>query len=182
LRKYAETTDDESTKLHVLFCLKYMDKALSQEISTFENMTEADTPCMDYENLWMIFKPGTLVYTRKHGSEFVYKFNDMCQLKDDDSREFWELECEQVQSDGTIFGLTKRIVKIPKFEGFKALTDLIIFPLEYHKDCANVRETLMSRGRKYASLLGIHYRMYDGVVCYLEPPARTIKEVKNYLS
>jgi hypothetical protein len=182
LRKYAETIDDESTKLHVLFCLKYMEKALSQEISTFKNMTEADTPRMDYENLWMIFKPGTLVYTRDESSEFVYKFNNMFEDEDDDGREFWELECEQVQSDGSIFGLTEKIVKIPKYEGFKALTDLIIFPLEYHKDCANVRETLMSRGRKYASLLGIHYRKYDGVLHHLQSSERTVKEVRDYPS
>ncbi|KAF7554225.1 hypothetical protein G7Z17_g3076 [Cylindrodendrum hubeiense] len=49
------------------------------------------------------------------------------------------------------------------FNGYKELTALNVFPLQYHDEQEEIRQELLSRGRKYISLQGVHYRKYTGV-------------------
>jgi hypothetical protein len=164
LDQYATASNDVSIKQHVIFCLKYMTKALQKEISIYDNIigSKMSTPRANYEDLWMAFRPGALVYTKDQDSEYVYKFKDMDEDYDG-CHHYWELELERVESNGKTFGLVDKSVRILRFDGYKALTDLAIFPLVFHKDYENVREELLIRGRKYAALTGVHYRIYDGV-------------------
>lgn len=120
LKECADATDDESTKLHVLFCVRYMQKALRQEISTFDNMTEADTPRMNYENLWMVFKPGTPLYTQDEDSEIVYKFKEMHYLKMTTITNFGTSCPSKSRATGRSFGSPKRAFRFPNLRASRS--------------------------------------------------------------
>jgi hypothetical protein len=64
LETYATAAQDENMQKHVRFCLRYVDKLLREEISSFKNMIENNTasPGLEHRHLWMAFKPGTLLY------------------------------------------------------------------------------------------------------------------------
>ncbi|XP_014554535.1 hypothetical protein COCVIDRAFT_28463 [Bipolaris victoriae FI3] len=148
LEQYAEASSEAAMKEHVDFILKYMRKALRQEILTFETMTrnENSSPGITYKELWMAFRPGSLVYKKDKDQECMYKFVSMVEEDDDDGHVWWDLEVE----------------KVKHYDGFKALADLEVYPLEYVQDVEAVKERLLVRGEKYASLHGVHYRMYNG--------------------
>ncbi|KAF2125251.1 hypothetical protein P153DRAFT_110524 [Dothidotthia symphoricarpi CBS 119687] len=164
LEQYAKASDEPSMKEHVAFCLKYMKKSLRKEISIFDGMMQGQVaqPGITYKELWMAFRPGALVYRKGQDSERIYKFVSMDEEKDDKEREFWHMNLEQLESNGRVFGRTEECVKIDHYEGFKPLKDLFIYPLEHVEELDAVKERLISRGKKYESLHGVHYRMYEG--------------------
>ncbi|KAJ4365558.1 hypothetical protein N0V83_008177 [Neocucurbitaria cava] len=161
LEQYAAAADDRPMKEHVIFALKYMEKALCKEISTYEDMAQVEgaIPKLRYEDLWMAFKPGALVYTKKEGVERIYKFKEMYETEDDNDRPLWKLNTEVILYNGKDFGFLDRDVDIYRFEGYKVLTDLKVFPLVFHKDYKRVYEELLLRGRKYVSLRGVQHRI-----------------------
>jgi hypothetical protein len=165
LEQYAAAADDTSMKEHVTFCLKYMNKALSKEILAFDAMTQSEgaVPRVNFEDLWMAFKPGCLVYTRMTGTEYVCKLVDVSRDEDEKRRDCWLLEVRRIEFNGKEFGYSDFGFQIPQFDGFKSLADLAVFPLVYHKEYERVRTELLARGKKYVSYSGVHYRKYDGV-------------------
>ncbi|USP79640.1 hypothetical protein yc1106_06914 [Curvularia clavata] len=165
LEQYAEGSSEPVMKKHVDFILKYMRKALQKEILTYENMmkNETSSPGITYKELWMVFRPGSLVYRKNEDQEHIFKFVSMEEVSEEDRGYMcWDLKTEQLESNGRIFGRTTRYFKVHRYDGFKPLADLEIYPLEYVKDIEAVRKRLLVRGKKYASLHGVHYRMYDG--------------------
>jgi len=170
LEKYAEASDDAPMNQHVAFCLGDMERALSKELSIYNSVMAGNTamPRLNFDELWMAFKPGSLIYMRDQDSEYVYKFRDMDEDEDNRGRRFWALEVDGVESNGKTFGLVERICHIHRFDGYKPLTDLAIFPLVLHPEVDRIREKLLARGKKYVAHSGTHYRMYDGVQ---KPPA-----------
>jgi hypothetical protein len=165
LAQYAAAANEPSMQQHVTFCLRYMNKALSSEISAFGSIEQCkkSIPRVSYEGLWMAFKPGALVYTKDEDSEYIYKFKEMTNLEDEDDESFWWIEMQKVECNGKDFGLADSDCEIRKFDGFKLLTDLRVFPLVYHKEYERVHHDLLRRGKRYASYRGVHHRKYNGV-------------------
>jgi hypothetical protein len=164
LQQYAEGSDKSLMKEHVAFCLKYMSRSLAKEISSFNAMMQGQVtdPGITYHELWMAYRPGTLVYRKGQDSERIYKFISMDENQDDKDRYFWHVNLEQLESNGTAFGRTKDCIHIYRYDGFRALKDQEICPLEFVEGLADLKKRIRSRGQKYASLHGVHYRMYEG--------------------
>jgi hypothetical protein len=54
-------------------------------------------------------------------------------------------------------------VVIPKFKGTVKITSLEAYPIQYHPQQTEVREKLLTRGRKWAEIAGgIHHKYYQG--------------------
>ncbi|KAI1077367.1 P-loop containing nucleoside triphosphate hydrolase protein [Whalleya microplaca] len=151
LKTFAASSDDRTMKKHIRLCLQYMAKSLKREIMIY-NTTVRNSPTdpsLEYENLWMAYKPGMLMYSTVDGV--------------DDQRGEWSV-------DQTDFRYIKgRLVRVPfprpisHYEGSKALRQLSTFPLDFHPEKARIRRELIMRGRKFISLLGMYHRYYDGV-------------------
>ncbi|KDQ08103.1 hypothetical protein BOTBODRAFT_139298 [Botryobasidium botryosum FD-172 SS1] len=86
---------------------------------------------------------------------------------------YWQLNCEYVDSVGEHpseaknnlgkFGVAEMEIHIRYFRGATKIASLSAFPLSYHPQEAAMRELLVERGRKWASLEGIHHMYYDGL-------------------
>lgn len=48
------------------------------------------------------------------------------------------------------------------FKGTVAIHSLDAYPLKYHPNEAEIKQTLLNRGRKWVSLNGVHHRHYKG--------------------
>jgi hypothetical protein len=77
--------------------------------------------------------------------------------------EYWRLESEIVGYDGKDLKFASLKNDIKEFDGYRPLIELELFPLDYHEDHKNIRSTLLERGKKYVTLLGIHHCTYDGL-------------------
>ncbi|KAH0352941.1 P-loop containing nucleoside triphosphate hydrolase protein, partial [Aureobasidium melanogenum] len=118
---------------------------------------------MTYEALWTIFEPGTLVYAREEGQDRVFNMLSSKYGVDKDDKPVFSLKIRFIDFDGTKFGWTVARINIPEFQGTCPIASLAAYPVEYHSDEANLLKTLIKRGSAVESLVGTHYRAYDGI-------------------
>jgi hypothetical protein len=167
LRRYAEKSDNQQLKSHLQLCLQYMEKTLHQEIKIFQSSVSkvSSSPELDHRHLWMVFKPGCLVYEKRDGIEGLSRLRSMDEEEEDDSFELreWRLHTERVGFVGSAVGLMHHSLEIDRYEGRKPVCELKAVPLHLHPENKRIRHDLLERGRKFISLCGIHHCFYDGV-------------------
>ena len=164
LRQFAEACDTPQAKEHSLFCLKYMARVLRQDIHAYDRMMESDTlkPGLEFNNLWMAFKPGDYVFSQFNGGRRLSKLISM-RVDGVGQTMHWNLELERVDFDGKSFGYKRVTRAIDYYDGYEPLEDLAYFPFQHHSKHQEIREELLSRGKKFVSLAGIHHYMYQGM-------------------
>ena len=119
---------------------------------------------MTFDLLWILFPPNTVVYTSCVYSEepkcLVFDFGEEKILK---KGKFYILQCRYLDFNGKVLGEVISNLLIPDFRGAKPITSLEAFPLKYHQEMAKVKSELIERGRRFASLKGIHHTAYQGL-------------------
>lgn len=71
---------DDVAKQHVDLALGHMQQQLRRELEIYDNLVNTPLgvlPSIDYVNMWMVFRPGDLVYTETNGAPQVLKFKSM---------------------------------------------------------------------------------------------------------
>jgi len=165
LNSYASKCRNKKAREHILFCLKYMSKVLNREIMSYEELMQNENaaPGLEFQNLWMAFRPGTLLYGQgEQGIDFISRLQSMVQVKPHLQPEYWNLVTEKIMCDGKDFRFVPEVVKISNYDGYRPLTQLFLYPLEYHRHVEGVRTNLVARGKTYVSMLGAHHCTYDG--------------------
>ncbi|KIW90878.1 uncharacterized protein Z519_08661 [Cladophialophora bantiana CBS 173.52] len=116
-----------------------------------------------FDRLWMIFKPGSFIFSEHQGIERIYKLRRTELRKTPEtSSVYFLLHCYSIDWDGKAFGHTLEVEGIKDFEGSRKFTDLGVFPLDSHPAKGAVIERLVERGRKFSSYTRVHYRAYNG--------------------
>ncbi|KAI9069058.1 P-loop containing nucleoside triphosphate hydrolase protein [Trametes sanguinea] len=67
---------------------------------------------------------------------------------------------------GKTFGRVQSKIYIDHFSGTKKINSLVAYPLQYHRDPDALKEMLTERGRRWASLRGIHHMHYEGTAAF----------------
>lgn len=152
-----EAEQDPSTKQHVDLLYGALKTELEDTIARKSDLMANGV--VTHDLLWALFQPGDTIFTGVvDGRPRAF----ICGSGDIDSKGNFELKGSYVDFDGAHFGLARHDFRLPHFEGTCPITDLSVFPLEYHKDKAAIRELLIDRGKLWESFKGYHYRQYDG--------------------
>ncbi|OJD32290.1 atpase aaa+ type core [Diplodia corticola] len=171
LEAYRKTLQDEDEQEHVRFLLQYTFRALHRAITSFVDHIEQSTsePGLEYQNLWMLFRPGDILLYKLSKSTEAMRFRSMeLQFKTPTSKEKdWVVTADVMNYDGNVFGTVAWVVRIAPYQGWKPVRELIVFPLEYHPEKGKVREQLLERGRKFVSLREAKHQYYNGEVMAL---------------
>ncbi len=69
-------------------------------------------------------------------------------------------------NSGRAFGRVRNRVIIAPFAGTIKINSLDSYPVQYHSNEKELREKLVARGRKWASLAGIHHMHYKGTAAF----------------
>lgn len=74
----------------------------------------------------------------------------------------YQLLCEALDWDPEEkrFIRTQSRVMIPQFEGASKITELDVYPVQFHPREQEMRKTLIERGRKWAQFTGVHHMQY----------------------
>lgn len=165
IREYGMDLDQVAVE-HLIFLLNYMYRALESEISHYYMFMESPTiaPGIGWENLWMAFRPNDLIYSKKDNLERVVRLKRTSMEID-----YWGLTVEEIQYNGTDYGRHRITLRIWRYDGYKPLTHLNAYPLQYHDDKDTVTNSLISRGKKFISLRNVHHRYYEGLADSLSP-------------
>ena len=176
------------------FVSQRYDDSLRREIARHQ----AARPMCTYDLVWLLFRPGTVVYAWSDGTLLAYvvqshsretksgkdekirpptvsTLEDLERKKRDDalSIRLWYLDF-----DGQTIGRRLVDIKIPSFDGEKPILSLPIFPKEYLKrDIAvdgelSIEEKLIRRGKLFFEMTRRSYMQYDGKALYF--PNRTV--------
>ncbi len=76
--------------------------------------------------------------------------------------QFWQLSCRYLEFDGEVFGEVSTLLKIEKFRGPKRISTLEALPIECHPRKMIIKSDLVSCGRKFVSLMGVHHQYCKG--------------------
>ncbi|KAI3318849.1 hypothetical protein HD806DRAFT_511148 [Xylariaceae sp. AK1471] len=117
---------------------------------------------MTWATLWTIFQPGDIVILKPEDEDDndllaarLVKFELIPERFDRDSR--YEATIKIIDWNGSYTGYRKGTYPITKYEKFKKLVDIGVYPLSYDPDPERLKERLVQRGRKFESLRGYFF-------------------------
>lgn len=168
LQAYAKASGDLEIESHVMFGLRYMESSLRRELAAYSVMVERaqDLPSLEHRDLWMVFRPGRILYQKVGGIEGASRILSMQYHGSDSNMPEWRIVVEQIQSNGTDFGHIEHKILVPNYEGSKPFSQMDIIPLRYHLDHENARNRLVSRGKKFMAMLGVRHCLYNGMASF----------------
>lgn len=175
LEAYRTNTKLDSTEiLHLNTLIEFL---TTHYASTSEKLTALlEHNEITFELLPLFFRPNSVVYMVSADSEKPRCLTfDSGQVKVRNHETYFELSCRYLTHDGKRFGEAPITTMIAEFHGVMKITLLGVYPLEYHADKESVTEQLTKRGRKFISLNGTFYRMYEGLAFFKEK-----KEIKKF--
>ena len=161
---YARTLEDPVAREHIRYVQDYAYQQMVQPMLSFTlnvEFVENEQPGLEFQNLWMAFRPGDLIFSKDRdvprATPRVYRFERM-QYTSKSCR----IEADYIESDATSFGYRPMAIDIDIYDNYKAFTQLVAYPLEYHPENASLIEHLTQRGAQYVLLQGIHDRSFAG--------------------
>lgn len=161
LSDYVKNTSEFTyAKEHAKFILNFMKTDLgdiSRMLDNFESVTPPNL--VKFSDLWMLYRPGTTVYSRANGEweALVVDSLDGMQVRKpspDSSHALTRLDVTtwSVNFDGEVYGRVWSIHCVAPFRGVKEISSLPLVPEKFLPDGKAIRESLLSRGRKFCSL------------------------------
>ncbi|KAK6088878.1 AAA family ATPase [Seiridium cupressi] len=140
--------DNEEGQAHVKILLQYIDDSLEDEFKSYRRAITSEATAINYEHLWTIFKPGTIVFLNFLGQPRAFKLLSFFYCTGDDAG--LGLPVEFVDYDGEMFGTRTTEFRIQKYSGTLRCEQLNVKPLELgvavkSKDCGFERFNLTGR-------------------------------------
>jgi hypothetical protein len=160
-RAVLEREQDPKRKAHIELLYRILEEELSDQIRARDDLIAHGVITFDY--LYMIFEPGSIIYSSKHGQPCAVRLVRGNYGTDACGGRFYNLQCEYVDWDGARFGLGTTYIRVGAFDGTTPITSISALPAIYHPDRHALRDKLIERGREFERLSGFHYRAYQGI-------------------
>ncbi|EME85702.1 uncharacterized protein MYCFIDRAFT_107808, partial [Pseudocercospora fijiensis CIRAD86] len=142
---------DERTKRQIKLLLGFLHAHIGNQIEQYEAFLAAGM--VKFSHLWMMFKPGSLVYEGETQQIFYLKKAEYAETT---CGEVYVLECEYVDYNGEKIGKVARTLKINAF-GTPREVDILAFrPLSLCADSEGIAKNAMARAQRFLQLRGIH--------------------------
>ena len=175
LRKAEQQPEPDSNLVEDLTAtVEFIQEEYGVATENHDSLTRAGE--ITWDLLWTLFKPGSLVYHYHTltDQDQILRFRSMNKVKDRGvvRTHKWQFQCDTVGHDGYKFGLVKetRNLTIEPFEGTRKITQLTLFPLEFHSSASEIRRKALIRGTVYKNITKPFY-------CYTAGAA--VREVKR---
>ena len=143
---------------HLELLLDFIDEEFKDTIEESENLVEQGM--INYEHLWTIFRPGTTIYAPVFGQPRAFTLNNYSYSCNPPGL---ALGMDYVDFDGDDMGTRSSSRLVPAFSGSQKISDLSAFPMEWHPAKEEVKQQLITRGRQWEQLAGMHFRQYKGI-------------------
>lgn len=149
--------------------LKFIDEDYEMVKQNVKSLLSAGE--ITWDLLWALFPPNVLVYHyHEHtGQHQILRFRTMKKEKVliVETRQ-WVFSCDVIVDDGEKFGVAKEPITlaIPEFKGAWSIEDLLLFPLERHKDREKLQREALERGRRYVAIKGRHLAQTSGFAMF----------------
>ncbi|KAH6657397.1 P-loop containing nucleoside triphosphate hydrolase protein [Truncatella angustata] len=157
-KRFAE---DEEGQAHLKILLEHIDNTLEDEFKSYRRAMNSDAKAINYEHLWTIFKPESIVFLSLLGQPRCYKLLSFYYTEGEEPALC--LSVEYVDYDGDMFGTRTTLFRIPKYSGTLRIEQLNVKPLELLANKDKISEYLIERGHRFEKLVGQNFLQYSGV-------------------
>lgn len=158
LTDHVEDTDvSTQAKEHAKFILDFLKSDFSDISRVLDNFESATPPnLVKYCDLWMLYRPGTTVYSRANGEweAFVVDCLDGMQVRLPSQDNYHALTRLDIRAwsldfDGEVYGRVWSTHCVAPFHGVRNVSSLTLVPEKFLLDGNAIRESLLSRGKKF---------------------------------
>ncbi|KAK3352876.1 cation channel-like protein [Lasiosphaeria hispida] len=157
----------DTKRQHLKILIQYIDKDYADVKKSLYPMLE--NGLITFDLIWALWKPNTLAFTGTYGSQDeprVFKVEMAEKHYSIMKGDFYYIEGKYFEYDGKQFGFGSMSEELSDFRGARRITSLKCYPLKYHKTETQLRKDLIERGKKFASLSGVHYKSHQGMAYY----------------
>ncbi|OTA96207.1 hypothetical protein M434DRAFT_141672 [Hypoxylon sp. CO27-5] len=139
-----------------------------------------DEGLASYDFLWLLFKPGEIVFTQIRGKIAGFVVMKITHISRNESEsplfnphpaDRWELSLWNLAYDNKRLRRQSHNVSINRFYGEKSISDLPAFPTKFSRNPGALRDELIERGKRYHAIIcdeQSHMR-YNGFVIAEKP-------------
>lgn len=158
---------------HLRLLIQLLDTYLKPTLQRYNSLTCKKATHIAFEHLYYLFQyhqeimcpDGSYQLYRVYG--FAGGRERLLTPKDESPKPVtFVVDCYQYASNGHTYGPVPHQFTIRKYSGYREITSLPVFPLDFHPDADNIRKRLKERGDKYIELNvkdDIIHRQYTGV-------------------
>ena len=152
LAEYRDRAEvDERTKQHITFALNFLNSHLGDLMKKYEQFLDAGM--INFGHLWMMFKPGILVYEQESEELYFLKNGSVAETP---CGMVYALSCYHIDYNGEKLGKVERSIKIPGFGNPRTISSLPVLPLDFCEDPDAIKQKLLARAKRFMDLRGIH--------------------------
>lgn len=184
LMEYREKVENDTVKMHIMLLMNFLDKEMGEKITEIAKLLNAGQ--ITFPLLWLIFKPGELVYTQLYKHERVLRLSKTGYGEHVTKGKYFDIACSFTSYDGVAVGKATQTIRIWQLGNFMGeapsiITGLNAFPLNYHNGKDQVCERLALRGERYLEIRELCTMHCDGLFLYLKrPPYGYYSEQASY--
>lgn len=175
-RVFQPETHDEDYKVttaeHIDVLLRFLEKTLGKEMREEEERHQAATPKATFDKLWMLYKPGDVIYAKHMGrwTPFVVsRCNDGVPTSRGEDHSPYNIECWNINYSAGKFIRYMYAFRVDPFSGEEAIVSLPVVPARFFKgetgeeSPETVAERNIKMGKKAWDLSkNPTYMAYDG--------------------
>jgi hypothetical protein len=188
-----DQSSTEEERSHANIILDFLSGQFKSEMHEERLRYDRRAPCCTFNWLWMLFRPGTVVYAWQDGKRVACMVESFTLVGLDDMRGFTEsqlrdfhfgdrlqeitLKLFTMEFDGEFIGRRPLEVVFWPFQGEKTITSLPAYPASYADE--DSRRDSIQRGKLYWRLTQRQYCGYNGTTLSapgtLSAPKRTLR-------
>jgi hypothetical protein len=161
ISKIPEDEENAELREHAKLFFDIVQEEFKDVIDSYQDMIAKGV--MTWEYLWTLFVPGTIIYSRQDGQDQAMKLVSTKYGVNAHGQPCFTVTGRFIDWDGSRFGISKLHISIIQYSGTRKITNLSVYPMEYHADKIPIIHKLIDRGSKFETLAGSHYRAYDGI-------------------
>lgn len=170
--EYRQKLEEGTIREHLDVLCGFMDAQMGAEKRRVDTMAAKGQ--IDFDSLWMIFKPQELLIMFSHGHLCQSKLTKTAYEKTDKEGRFLEVHQTFTSSDGSDLVRAEQVTKIFQRANFPQdspgnIDELCIRPCRLVKGYVDQAE-LVERGRQYMQIKARSIYYCDGMSLYLKPP------------
>ena len=134
--------------------LRFVEEDYAGEIASLISLRASKQ--ITWDLLWAICPPNAIILAPKHGplhQTQSLKLAGSSYEERPNRTQYFSISGAIITHDGTNFGWGHLDLEIDKFDGAKQIASLAAFPLQYSDECKAITEGLVTRGRRYLSIV-----------------------------
>lgn len=156
---YDSTKSGSILKQHLKLLVQVMDEMFGSFMTHLKHLNASKL--ISYKLAWTYFRKNSMLFCPSRDAERIFRV--VSTSYEMHPCPHMRINCEEVGFDGETFVWKPTSQQFPAFSGNLPVTELPVYPLEFHDDPEGVKERLRVRAKKALDYQELTYCEYTGV-------------------